>query len=121
MKKNRIRLTESQLHRVIKESVNKILEERYMSDDDIANQYSNFNITYLEIEPNRSGGWVGTLELEFPNADDIDFDSIVVDNFIVYDHEGKHIAFDRWYPDNVCNEFKAIIKNEINKKARGVY
>ena len=36
MKKNRIRLTESQLHRVIKESVNKVLKEDFdtISNDD---------------------------------------------------------------------------------------
>lgn len=33
MKKNRIRLTESQLHRVIKESVNKVLRERVDFDN----------------------------------------------------------------------------------------
>lgn len=34
MKKNRIRLSESQLHRVIKESVNKILKENEYDDFD---------------------------------------------------------------------------------------
>ena len=34
MKKNKIRLTESQLYRVIKESVNKLLKEHHWNDND---------------------------------------------------------------------------------------
>lgn len=50
MNKNRIRLTESQLHRVIKESVNKILKEsEYDNSWGVDDNDFNDAIDYLEI------------------------------------------------------------------------
>lgn len=118
MKTNKIRLTESQLHTIVKNCIKNVLnEEKYMSDEDIASQYENFKVTEIKVEPLRhSDGWSGGIEIEFPNADDIDFDSVVYDNFIAYDAKGEKIAFDRWYPDEVYYQLTNIIRNEINKQ-----
>ena len=92
-------------------------EYRYMSDDDIAAQYDDFKVTALSVEPNRYGeGWYGVIELEFPNADDIDFNSSLVENYFAYDKAGNKIAFDHWYPDAVCEILKDMIRQEIAKR-----
>ena len=89
-----------------------------MSDEDIANQYSDMKITYFEINPLRnSEGWEGTFELEFPNADDIDYDSTMVNDFFVYDSEGNRIAWDNWMPDEQTNYLNDIIRKEIAKRS----
>lgn len=69
-------------------------EMKYMSDADIADQYENFNVTNLSVTKSEFGGYTGCVEVEFPLADEIDFDSLVYDNFIIYDDEAKKIAFD---------------------------
>ena len=90
----------------------------YMSDEDIANQYSDMKITYFEIKPLRnSEGWEGTFELEFPNADDIDYDSTMVNDFFVYDSEGSRIAWDYWMPDEQTKYLNDIIRKEIAKRS----
>lgn len=118
MKRN-IKLTESQFNKFIVETCKKVLNEdmAYMSDEDIANQYSDMKITYFEINPLRnSEGWEGTFELEFPNADDIDYDSTMVNDFFVYDSEGNRIAWDNWMPDEQTNYLNDIIRKEIAKR-----
>lgn len=119
MKKN-IKLTESQFNKFIVETCKKVLNEdmAYMSDEDIANQYSDMKITYFEINPLRnSEGWEGTFELEFPNADDIDYDSTMVNDFFVYDSEGNRIAWDNWMPDEQTRYLNDIIRKEIAKRS----
>ena len=119
MKRN-IKLTESQFNKFIVETCKKVLNEdmAYMSDEDIANQYSDMKITYFEINPLRnSEGWEGTFELEFPNADDIDYDSTMVNDFFVYDSEGNRIAWDNWMPDEQTNYLNDIIRKEIAKRS----
>ena len=119
MKKN-IKLTESQFNKFIVETCKKVLNEdmAYMSDEDIANQYRDMKITYFEINPLRnSEGWEGTFELEFPNADDIDYDSTMVNDFFVYDSEGNRIAWDNWMPDEQTNYLNDIIRKEIAKRS----
>lgn len=119
MKRN-IKLTESQLNKFIVETCKKVLNEdmAYMSDEDIANQYSDMKITYFEINPLRnSEGWEGTFELEFPNADDIDYDSTMVNDFFVYDSEGNRIAWDYWMPDEQTKYLNDIIRKEIAKRS----
>lgn len=118
--KRTIKLTESQFSQFIDETCRKILSEdmAYMSDEDIANQYSDMKITYFEINPLRnSEGWEGTFELEFPNADDIDYDSTMVNDFFVYDSEGNRIAWDNWMPDEQTNYLNDIIRKEIAKRS----
>lgn len=86
--------------------------ERYMSDDDIAAQYDDFQIEYLELQPSRFGeGYDGTIEIAFPNVDHDDFDNYVVDNFMVYDNDFTRFGFDNWYPDEVVEELKQIIRD----------
>lgn len=90
---------------------------RFMSDAEIAEQYKGFNVTFFSIEPLRhSEGWSGTIEIEFPCADEVDFDSTKVDNFFVYDKEGQKIAFDYWYPSEVTRKLTELIRSEIKKR-----
>jgi hypothetical protein len=109
-----VRLTESELHNLIK---NCLFESQYMSDEDIANQYSDMEIINFKLNPlKHSEGWEGTFELQFPNADDIDYDSSMVNNFIVYDKEGEKIAWDNWMPQGQTDKLEAIIRDEIRKR-----
>ena len=90
---------------------------RFMSDAEIAEQYKGFNVTFFSIEPLRhSEGWSGTIEIEFPNADDVDFDISKVENFFVYDRKGERIAFDNWYPREVEYQLLELIRSEIKKR-----
>ena len=90
---------------------------RFLSDEKIASQYEDFNITHFELESktdwNGKMFWVGVLEIDFPNADHPDFDSSTVDDFIVYDQFGDSIAFDHWYPEKIVDQFIEIIKRKI--------
>ena len=108
-----IKLTKSEFNNLISETCRKILKEdmAYMSDEDIANQYSDMKITYFEINPLRnSEGWKGTF-------DDIDYDSAMVNDFFVYDSEGNRIAWDYWMPDEQTNYLNDIIRKEIAKRS----
>lgn len=120
MKKNRIRLTESDLHKIVKESVNRVLREsQFMSDEDVNSQYKDMIITYFDIKPlMNSDGWKGTFELEFPNADNVDYDGTMVNDFIVYDMVGNRIAWDHWMPDEQTRHLQNIIRQEIAKRNR---
>ena len=93
------------------------MSNRFMSDAGIAAQYDDFVVNHFSIEPLRfSEGWSGCLELEFPCADEVDFDSTKVDNFFVYDKEGQKIAFDYWYPCEVTRKLTELIRSEIKKR-----
>ena len=119
MKKMTVRLNESQLKKIIAESIKELVKEdaQFMSDDSIRNQYSKMKITYFAMHPlRRSEGWEGTFELEFPNADGVDFDESMVNNFIAYDVDGKQIAWDRWMPDEQTKELNNIIRQKIAEK-----
>lgn len=112
-----MKINESKLKNIVTEAIKKVVNENYMSDEDIKAQYNGAKVTHLQVEPSRSGeGWTGTLEIIFPNADDIDFDSSVVDNFFVYDNAGNDIGFENWYPDVVVAKLKEFIQKEIIKK-----
>ena len=112
-----MKINENKLKNIVTEAIKKVVSENYMSDEDIKAQYNGAKVTHLQVEPSRSGeGWTGTLEIIFPNADDIDFDSSVVDNFIVYDNAGNNIGFENWYPDVVVAKLKEFIQKEIAKK-----
>ena len=122
--KKKVSLSEAQLRGIVRKSVKRILDEGYMSDldegymsdADIAGQYGDFRITGIEVEPNSTGGWRGAVSIEFPNADDVDYDSSKVDNFFVYDSEGNDIAFDYWYPEGVTEKLREAIRAEIAKR-----
>ena len=74
-----IKITERELHNLIK---NCLLETQYMSDEDIANQYSDMEIVNFKLNPlKHSEGWEGGFEIQFPNADGIDYDSSMINNF----------------------------------------
>lgn len=119
MAKNVIKINEQQLKNIIAESIKELVKEdaQFMSDDSIRNQYSKMKITYFAMHPlRRSEGWEGTFELEFPNADGVDFDESMVNNFIAYDVDGKQIAWDRWMPDEQTKVLNNIIRRKIAEK-----
>ena len=92
---------------------------KYMSDEDIASQYEDFEITHLEVKPAIYGeGYTGTIEITFPNADDVTFDSGTVDNFYIYDKDATRFGFDNWYPKEVVEKLKEEIRNYINKNLK---
>lgn len=119
----RIRLTENSLHRIIKETVKKILKEEeespYLSDKDIHKQYENFEINDFRIAPKqfRSGGygWEVSFEISFPNVDHPDFDETKWENVDVWDEEGKRITLDGWYPEDIIEQLLSMIRSEIQK------
>lgn len=91
--------------------------EQLMSDEDIQNQYSDMQIAGFDIRPLRyDDGWTGTVELEFPNADNIDYDSTMVNNFICYDAEGNNIAWDKWMPNEQTQTLEELIRQKIAEK-----
>ena len=91
--------------------------ERWMSDDDITGQYGDMKILNFILLPlQRSEGWEGSFELEFPNADGVDYEDYMVNNFIVYDKTGERIAWDNWMPDEQTQQLENIIRQEIMKK-----
>lgn len=94
------------------------MEERFLSDEQIAAQYAGFKVTESSCEKLRySDGFTGYLCIDFPNADHPDFNGYVCDNWISYDSDGKQIAFDNWYPDDVNKLFCEKIREEIKKFA----
>lgn len=74
--------------------------EKILSDKQICAQYKDFRIVDIRIEE-RDNYFVGTIDVSFPNANHEDFDDEKIDNFISYDKDGKEIAFDYWYPEDV--------------------
>ena len=89
----------------------KSLSEDYMSDKDIAKQYSDFEVINIDRKPSGKSGWV---EISFPNADDVDFDSSIITDFIIYNHNGK-VAFGDWFPNEVAEKLAKIVKDECSK------
>ena len=88
-----------------------------MSDNDIAGQYGDMKILNFILLPlQKSEGWEGSFELEFPNADGVDYEDYMVNNFIVYDKTGERIAWDNWMPDEQTQQLENIIRQEIMKK-----
>ena len=89
------------------------MEERYLSDSQIAAQYEGFKVTESSCEKLRfSDGFSGYLCIDFPNANHPDFNESVCDNWIQYGFNGK-IAFDNWYPEEVYNKLCVIVSNLI--------
>ncbi len=120
MNKKIIKINENQLQRIIQKAIKTVLNEdeeyKYMSDDDIASQYDGMEIVDFTIEHLRSSdeGWIGGFDLIFPNADGIDFNESLYNGFIVYDEDGKKIAWDHWMP----NEQTIYLENFIRQKIR---
>lgn len=133
---NKMRLTKKDIKKAINEAFSDIVQHnhimadydfddydeddyKYMSDEDIASQYEDFEITHLEAEPARYGeGFTGTIEITFPNADDVDYNSTTVDNFFVYDDNLTKFGFENWYPEDVVEKLKMEIRDYINKNLK---
>lgn len=92
------------------------VDEKYLSDEDIAEQYDDFSCTYLKLEkghPSVENWYNFTLELEFPEADHPDFSDYVVENGY-YNKDDDVWGFYNWYPEETKNKIKAIILKEID-------
>ena len=92
------------------------VDEKYLSDEDIAAQYDDFSCTYLKLEkghPSVENWYNFTLELEFPEADHPDFSDYVVENGY-YNKDDDVWGFYNWYPEETKNKIKAIILKEID-------
>ena len=90
---------------------------KYLSDEQIAAQYADFKVVGFKYDHNTySEGFGGVIEIEFPKAGHEDFDNYKCDNFIVYDDECKRIAFDNWYPEEVCYNLYMYIRKQIMNK-----
>lgn len=88
-----------------------------MNDEDIKKQYSGMKIKHFHLEHlTHSEGWKGTFELDFPNADGIDYDTSMVNGFIVYDYKGERIAWDNWMPDDQTHQLEDVIRKEIKER-----
>lgn len=87
------------------------MEKRILSDEKIHSQYDGFRIVGISIEE-RDNYFVGTIDVSFPNATHEDFDDEKIDNFISYDSEGREIAFDYWYPEDVYLAFCDAIRKK---------
>ena len=115
-KKNFKKIVESCVSRILKKRLNED-EARWMNDDEINSQYAGMEITAFDLEPlSTSEGWQGRFELSFPNADGIDYDETMVNNFFVYDEMGNDIAWDNWMPDEQTRYLEDVIRQEIRKK-----
>ena len=133
---NKMRITKKDIKKAINEAFSDLVQHnhlmadydfddydeddyKYMSDEDIASQYEDFEITHLEAEPARYGeGFTGTIEITFPNADDVDYNSTTVDNFFVYDDNLTKFGFENWYPEDVVEKLKMEIRDYINKNLK---
>ena len=99
-------LTEADLNRHNKN----ILNEGFMSDEDIHNQFSKFEV----LDFSKEGEHSGYIELSFPNADEVDYDSSVITGYTIYE-DGK-VAFDNWFPDDVYNELAEYVKQHHSEE-----
>lgn len=99
-------LTESELNKHNKG----MLKEGFMSDEDIHNQFSKFEV----LDFSKEGEHSGYIELSFPNADEVDYDSSVITGYTIYE-DGK-VAFDNWFPDDVYNEVAEYVKQHHSEE-----
>lgn len=96
---------------VITTNTQAIKEDRYKSDDAIADEFKGMKIVKIDVNPSKSSGYI---EIEFPEAGEsvgggTDY---VTDSWIKYDHNGK-IAFDNWYPEDVYLALVDAIEKEL--------
>lgn len=100
--------------------------ERFLSDEEIAEQYSDIlekaTIISVEFKASQDSGW---LQISLPqneqkndeisNRKDYTDDDLLSeeksDSFIIYSHSGE-IAFDSWYPEKV---YLHLVKTIIDK------
>lgn len=99
-------LTEAELNKHNKG----MLKEGYMSDEDIHNQFSKFEV----LDFSKEGEHSGYIELSFPNADEVDYDSSVITGYTIYE-DGK-VAFDNWFPNDVYNEVAEYVKQHHSEE-----
>ena len=90
---------------------------KYLSDEDIAAQYDNFNCTEITVSASEvNEGWINfTLELEFPDADHPDFNGYVIENGYWNTKEDKW-GFDNWYPEKTLEDLKDLVRKEARKE-----
>ena len=118
--KNTNTKTDKQLKNLSKKSIiNKVNEDRYLTDDEIESKYDNFKITEFSVTNfNDEGGASGGIEIEFEDPDEEDPDyryNTKYDNWIKYD-SGPRIAFDYWYPSEMSQKLKEYIEKGIKEE-----
>lgn len=91
-------------------------DKKYLSDEDIATQYDDFNCTEIKLSASKiNKDWINfTLELEFPDADNPDFSSYVIENGY-WDTKEDTWGFDNWYPEKTYEDLKDLVRKEAQK------
>ena len=94
----------------------RIFEDKFLSDEDIENQYNNFNITHLKVDSiSEDGCSSGSIEIEFGDTQDPVACENKYDNWIRYSWDKDRIAFDHWYPTEVSQKLKDAINTAIDE------
>lgn len=111
-----MKIKEPEVDTVAKNLLKQYEEATYLSDEDIAAQYDDFNCTEVEVQASKANeGWVNfTLELEFPDADHPDFNDYVIENGY-WDTKEDRWGFDNWYPDKTLEDLKDLVRKEAQK------
>ena len=111
-----MKIKEPEVDTVAKNLLKQYEEATYLSDEDIAAQYDDFNCTEVEVQASKANeGWVNfTLELEFPDADHPDFNDYVIENGY-WDTKEDRWGFDNWYPEKTLEDLKHLVRKEAQK------
>lgn len=111
-----MKIKEPEVDTVAKNLLKQYEEAAYLSDEDIAAQYDDFNCTEVQVQASKANeGWVNfTLELEFPDADHPDFNDYVIENGY-WDTKEDRWGFDNWYPEKTLENLKDLVRKEAQK------
>lgn len=109
-------IKEPEVDTIAKNLLKQYEEAAYLSDEDIAAQYDDFNCTEVQVQASKANeGWVNfTLELEFPDADHPDFNDYVIENGY-WDTKEDRWGFDNWYPEKTLEDLKDLVRKEAQK------
>ena len=106
----------------ILESLKRLNEEKYLSDEQIENQYTDFKVEELKISKGSDDlTFVADMWIEFPNAEHPDYPQGQADHVLVYWKDEKEVekhywptfSFSNWYPEKILNELEDIILEKI--------
>lgn len=111
-----MKIKEPEVDTVAKNLLKQYEEATYLSDEDIAAQYDDFNCTEIQVQASKANeGWINfTLELEFPDADHPDFNDYVIENGY-WDTKEDRWGFDNWYPEKTLEDLKDLVRKEAQK------
>lgn len=111
-----MKIKEPEVDTIAKNLLKQYEEATYLSDEDIAAQYDDFNCTEIQVQASKANeGWINfTLELEFPDADHPDFNDYVIENGY-WDTKEDRWGFDNWYPEKTLEDLKDLVRKEAQK------